>query len=51
MRLTQAGRGGTKMEGGEWVTVGLANPRWPPSGGALPVPNNDRKGRGPHPAH
>lgn len=30
---------------------GTSNPRWPPSGGALPAPNNDRKGLGPHPAH
>ena len=30
---------------------GTSNPRWPPSGGVLPAPNNDRKGLGPHPAH
>lgn len=30
---------------------GTSNPRWPPSGGALPALNNDRKGLGPHPAH
>lgn len=29
--------------------MGPANPRWPPSGGALPAPNNDRKNLGPHP--
>lgn len=32
------------------MAVGAADPWWPPSGGALPAPNNERKGLAPHPA-
>lgn len=29
------------------MAVGAADPWWPPSGGALPAPNNERKGLAP----
>lgn len=47
LRLSQAGKGGADTEHEVWVAVGPTSPRWPPSGGALPAPNNERKGLAP----
>lgn len=46
MRLSKVERGELTLSM-ESVAVGPAHPRWPPSAGVLPAPNNERKGLGP----
>lgn len=46
MRLSKMEREGLTLSM-ENRAVGPAHPRWPLSGGALPAPNNERKGLDP----